>query len=121
MDIETTNPAGTIQSLDKVLESRKAADPSTSYTAKLFHKGLPKILGKVTEESCEVLEAAHEDGVTEMHGVDHLVYEVADLWFHSMVLLHYKGHSGQEVLTELARRFGTSGIEEKNSRPKENA
>jgi len=113
MDTHTPDLAGMIQALDAVLEARKSADPSTSYTAKLFSKGLPKILGKVAEESCETIEAAYEDAT------DHLVYETADLWFHTMVLLHQKGRSGADVLAELARRFGTSGIEEKNSRSKE--
>jgi len=113
--METSKPelTGMIQSLDEVLAARKAADPSSSYTAKLFSKGLPKILAKVVEESCETIEAAHEEGT------DHLVAETADLWFHTMVLLHHKGRSGADVLAELARRFGTSGIDEKNSRTKE--
>lgn len=104
---------GIIASLDEVLTARKGADPSSSYTAKLFSKGLPKILAKVVEESCETVEAAHEDDT------DHLVYEVADVWFHTLVLLHHKGRNGADVLAELARRFGVSGIEEKNSRTKE--
>lgn len=114
--METSKPelTGMIQSLDEVLTARKAADPSSSYTAKLFSKGLPKILAKVVEEASETWEAAHETD-----GTDHLVYEVADLWFHSMVLLHHKGRTGSDVLAELARRFGTSGIDEKNSRTKE--
>jgi phosphoribosyl-ATP pyrophosphohydrolase len=113
--METSKPelTGMIQSLDDVLSLRKNADPSSSYTAKLFSKGLPKILAKVVEESCETIEAAHEEGS------DHLVAEVADLWFHTMVLLHHKGRTGEDVLGELARRFGVSGIDEKNSRAKE--
>jgi phosphoribosyl-ATP pyrophosphohydrolase len=113
--METSKPGltGMIQSLDAVLAQRKQADPASSYTAKLFSKGLPKILAKVVEESCETVEAAYEEGS------DHLVAETADLWFHTLVLLHHKGRSGADVLAELSRRFGTSGIEEKNSRSKE--
>lgn len=102
-----------IEKLDDVIEKRKTADPLTSYTAQLFSKGLSKINKKVIEESCEVIEAAHEKDI------NHLVYEVADLWFHTLVLLHYKGLSGTDVLKELEKRFGTSGIEEKNSRMKD--
>jgi len=104
--MQKPDSTGIIASLDEVLAARKGADPSSS-------KGLPKILAKVVEESCETVEAAHEDGT------DHLVYEVADVWFHTMVLLHHKGRNGADVLAELARRFGVSGIEEKNSRTKE--
>jgi phosphoribosyl-ATP pyrophosphohydrolase len=113
MEMQKPDSTGIIASLDEVLAARKGADPSSSYTAKLFSKGLPKILSKVVEESCETIEAAHEEGT------DHLVYETADLWFHTMVLLHHKGRNGADVLAELARRFGVSGIEEKNSRSKE--
>jgi phosphoribosyl-ATP pyrophosphohydrolase len=97
--------------LAETLEARKGADPQSSYVAKLYHKGLPKILEKVQEESRETIEAAAEEGT------DHLVYEVGDLWFHTLVLLHHKGRTGQDVLQELARRFGVSGLVEKASRP----
>lgn len=103
--------AGLIEALDRVLEERKAQDPTQSYVAKLYHKGLPKILEKVEEESRETIEAASEEGT------DHLVYEVGDLWFHTLVLLHHRGRTGADVLQELARRFGVSGIVEKASRP----
>ncbi len=103
--------AGLIDALDRVLEERKAQDPTQSYVAKLYHKGLPKILEKVEEESRETIEAAAEEGT------DHLVYEVGDLWFHTLVLLHHRGRTGADVLQELARRFGVSGIVEKASRP----
>ena len=103
--------SGLIEALDLVLEERKTQDPNQSYVAKLYHKGLPKILEKVEEECRETVEAASEEGT------DHLVYEVGDLWFHTLVLLHHKGRSGAEVVAELARRFGVSGIEEKASRP----
>lgn len=96
--------------LDKVLESRKHADPATSYAARLFGEGLERILSKVDEESQEVIKAARQE--TE----DHVVAEVADLWFHTLVLLHQQNRSGQDVLNTLDNRFGISGIEEKASR-----
>jgi phosphoribosyl-ATP pyrophosphohydrolase len=108
---ENPHAGGLLEALDQVLEDRKGQDPSQSYVSKLYHKGLPKILEKVEEESRETVEAAAEEGT------DHLVYEVADLWFHTLVLLHHKGRTGTDVVAELARRFGVSGIVEKASRP----
>jgi phosphoribosyl-ATP pyrophosphohydrolase len=100
----------TLQRLTETLEARKHADPESSYVAKLFSKGEDAILKKVIEESGEVLLAAKEGDK------QHLVYEVADLWFHSMVLLAHKGLSADDVLKELARREGLSGIIEKANR-----
>jgi phosphoribosyl-ATP pyrophosphohydrolase len=100
----------TLQRLTATLAARKTAAPDSSYVAKLFSKGEDAILKKVIEEAGEVLLASKEgDG-------QHLVYEVADLWFHSMVLLAHHGLTAQDVLNELARREGVSGIAEKNSR-----
>jgi len=99
-----------LQRLTETLEARKNAAPETSYVAKLFSKGEDAILKKVIEEAGEVLLAA-KDGDKQ-----HLVYEVADLWFHSLVLLAHKDMSADDVLKELARREGVSGIEEKGSR-----
>ncbi len=99
-----------LQRLTETLEARKSAAPESSYAAKLFSKGDDAILKKVIEEAGEVLLAA-KDGDKQ-----HLVYEVADLWFHSMVLLAQKGLSADDVLQELARREGVSGIAEKASR-----
>ncbi len=99
-----------LQQLDAVLAERKQADPDSSYVASLYAKGLDAILKKVGEEAVETVMAA-KDGDR-----DHLVYEVADLWFHSMVLLAAQDLSSREVLDELARRFGLSGLEEKASR-----
>ncbi|MBK1629199.1 phosphoribosyl-ATP diphosphatase [Thiohalocapsa halophila] len=96
--------------LAEVLEARKAADPESSYVAKLYAKGLDAILKKVGEEATETVMAA-KDGVPER-----LVAEVADLWFHTLVLLVQQGHHPDQVLAELERRFGLSGIEEKARR-----
>lgn len=96
--------------LGKVLEARKAESPDSSYVAKLYAKGLDAILKKIGEEATETVMAA-KDG-----DADKIVYEVADLWFHSMVLLAHQGLSSQAVLSELERRFGLSGIVEKAQR-----
>lgn len=99
-----------LQRLTETLEVRKGAAPDSSYVAKLFSKGDDAILKKVIEEAGEVLLAAKDADK------QHLVYEVADLWFHTMVLLAQKGLSADDVLNELARREGVSGIAEKASR-----
>jgi phosphoribosyl-ATP pyrophosphohydrolase len=99
-----------LQRLTGTLEARKQAAPDSSYVAKLFSKGDDAILKKVIEEAGEVLLAAKETDK------QHLVHEVADLWFHCMVLLAHKGLSAADVLNELARREGVSGISEKAGR-----
>ncbi|MEY3747666.1 MAG: hypothetical protein RL194_1125 [Pseudomonadota bacterium] len=96
--------------LAELLEQRKAADPQSSYVAKLYSKGLDGILKKVGEEAAETIIAA-KDGDAEK-----IIYETADLWFHCMVMLAHAGLKPQDVLNELARREGLSGIEEKLSR-----
>jgi len=96
--------------LADVLEARKQADPDSSYVAKLYAKGPDAILKKIGEEATETVMAA-KDGVAEK-----IVYEVADLWFHCMVLLAQQGLRPELVLAELERRFGLSGIEEKAAR-----
>lgn len=95
-----------------VLESRKNASPDSSYVSKLYSKGLDAILKKVGEEATETVMAA-KDG-----DKDHIIYEVADLWFHSMILLAQQNLHPDDVLAELERRFGTSGLVEKASRKK---
>ncbi|MBV7539954.1 phosphoribosyl-ATP diphosphatase [Acidovorax sp. sic0104] len=100
--------------LAQVIESRKPAnggDPDKSYVTRLLHKGPDSFLKKIGEEATEVVMAAKDV----QHGADKskLVYEVADLWFHSMVALAHYGLTPADVLTELERREGTSGIEEK--------
>ncbi|GAB1235065.1 phosphoribosyl-ATP diphosphatase [Ferrigenium sp. UT5] len=102
-----------LQRLTETLESRKSAAPDSSYVARLFSKGDDAILKKVIEEAGEVLLAAKEGDPA------HLVYEVADLWFHSMVLLAQHGLTADAVLLELARREGISGIAEKAARKQE--
>ena len=105
-----------IKRLTVVLEERRQADPDLSYVAKLHDRGLDHILKKVGEESAETLIAAKAiayDGNSES-----VVYETADLWFHTMVMLSHLGIEPKEVLEELERRFGLSGIEEKASRKK---
>jgi len=96
--------------LHATLLQRFEAEPDTSYTASLYAKGLDAILKKVGEEAAETIMAA-KDG-----DLDKLVYEVADLWFHTLVLLAQQGSSPQAVIDELAKRMGTSGIAEKAAR-----
>ncbi len=100
----------TLRQLAETLEERKSAAPDSSYVASLYAKGLDAILKKIGEEATETVMAA-KDGDN-----DKIVYETADLWFHSMVLLAHVGLKPDDVLNELQRRFGLSGLEEKASR-----
>lgn len=99
-----------LQALSEVLEQRKNADPDTSYVAKLYSKGLDTILKKIGEEATETVIAA-KGGDTQQ-----VIYETADLWFHCIVLLKHLDLEPGQVLAELARRFGLSGLEEKAGR-----
>ena len=106
--------------LAEIIESRKLAnggDPATSYVSRLFAKGDDAILKKIGEEATETVMAAKDARV----GGDHskVLYECADLWFHSLVMLAQFDLSPQQVLDELARREGVSGIEEKAARKDE--
>ncbi|HKJ08139.1 MAG TPA: phosphoribosyl-ATP diphosphatase [Gammaproteobacteria bacterium] len=101
-----------LEALARVLEERKSADPDSSYVAGLYGKGLNAILKKVGEEATETILAAKEDSD------EHLVYETADLWFHTMVMLAARGLGPDDVLRELGRRFGLSGLDEKAARGK---
>ena len=92
--------------LAEVIESRKAGDPKTSYVARLFQKGPDAILKKIGEEATETVMAC-KDGDRQK-----IVYETADLWFHSMLALSAYGLKPADVLDELARRVGQSGLEE---------
>ena len=103
----------TLEKLAAVLEQRKQSDPDSSYVAKLYSKGLDAILKKIGEEATETVMAA-KDGEK-----DKIIYEIADLWFHTMVLLSQQGLAPQDVLNELERRFGLSGLEEKANRAPE--
>ncbi|MGP9689965.1 bifunctional phosphoribosyl-AMP cyclohydrolase/phosphoribosyl-ATP diphosphatase HisIE [Psychrobacter sp. AOP22-C1-C5] len=119
-----TNDSSILQQLDQVLTERKQADADSSYVASLYAKGLNKILEKVGEESTESIIAAkdfaHCDESRDKAQFDEaraeLIYEVADVWFHTLVGLAWFDIESDAVLNELGRRFGLSGIEEKASR-----
>ena len=107
-----------LQRLAQIIDSRKAAnggDPGTSYVARLLHKGPDAFLKKIGEEATEAVMAAkdidHLGNTPELKAK--LIGEVADLWFHSMIALSHYGLSPLDVIAELERREGTSGIEEK--------
>lgn len=93
-----------------VLESRKSAAADSSYVASLYAKGLDTILKKIGEEATETVIAAKGDDKGQV------IYEVADLWFHTLVLLAHQGLGPDDVLNELGRRFGLSGLDEKAAR-----
>ena len=108
------NNLDTLQRLADIIESRKPAnggDPEKSYVSRLLHKGPDAFLKKIGEEATETVMAAKDVD----HGGDpaKLVYEVADLWFHSMIALVHYGLKPSDVIEELARREGLSGLEEK--------
>ena len=113
-DSQAPSSQDALARLAAVIESRKPAhggDPDKSYVARLLHKGPDAFLKKIGEEATEVVMAAKDAD----HGGDasKIIYEVADLWFHSMVALAHYGFSPADVVAELVRREGTSGIEEK--------
>ena len=101
-----------LKAVYRVIQERKGASADTSYTASLFQKGIDKILKKIGEEAAEVIIAG-KGGKRE-----EIIYETADLFFHSLVLLGYYDIPPETVYDELRRRFGTSGIEEKELRSK---
>ena len=110
----STSARDALARLAAVIESRKPAnggDPDKSYVARLLHKGPDAFLKKIGEEATEVVMAAKDAD----HGGDagKILYEVADLWFHSMIALAHYGLTPAQVVAELERREGTSGIEEK--------
>lgn len=126
---ETNQPSNTasesiLQQLDKVLNERKQADADSSYVASLYARGLNKILEKVGEEAIESIIAAKDlansNALTDKNQYDaarhELIYEVADVWFHTLVALAWFDIESDVVLSELGRRFGLSGIDEKASR-----
>ena len=113
-DTASTSSQDALARLAAVIESRKPAnggDPDKSYVARLLHKGPDAFLKKIGEEATEVVMAAKDAD----HGGDagKILYEVADLWFHSMIALAHYGLTPPQVVAELERREGTSGIEEK--------
>ena len=99
-----------LQRLMAVLASRKGADPDSSYVANLYDKGLDAILKKIGEESTETIIAAKSGDKQQ------IVYEIADLWFHCLVMLAQQNLDARLVLDELERRFGVSGVDEKAAR-----
>lgn len=99
-----------LKRLAATLEQRKLADPGSSYVASLYAQGLPAILKKIGEEATELVLAANSG---EKNAI---IHETADLWFHTLVLLAQTGLRPEEVLAELERRFGRSGLEEKRAR-----
>jgi phosphoribosyl-ATP pyrophosphohydrolase len=104
------NVNDTLEKLAEVIEARKIATAEKSYVASLFEKGMNTILKKIGEEAAETIVAAKEDDD------EQLVYETADLWFHTLVMLAARGLGPGDVLAELERRFGMSGLEEKAAR-----
>ena len=117
-EVDQVQVDGVLSALTTVLEQRKRdARPDSSYVAKLHHDGLDKILKKVGEECAETLVAAKN---AEAHGdTQDLIYETADLWFHSLVMLSHLGSDYRAVLRELERRFDLSGLAEKAARETE--
>lgn len=104
----------TLERIAQILAERKQASADSSYVASLYLKGLNKILEKVGEEATETILAA-KDAQTSGNN-DELIYETADLWFHSMIMLSALDVHPQAVIDELERRFGVSGHVEKASR-----
>ncbi len=104
--------ADVLRRLGQVIAARKGADPASSYVASLFAKGGDAVMKKVAEEAAETLLAAKDGDKL------NIVRETADLWFHSLVLLAWHGIGPEDVLAELQRREGVSGLDEKKSRAK---
>lgn len=96
--------------LAETLKERKGAEPDSSYVASLYHKGTDAICKKVAEEAAETIMAAKDKDLL------HVVWEVTDVWFHTMILLAHFGLSVDDVLAEFRRREGVSGIDEKKAR-----
>ena len=106
-----------LNKLTAILEERRQADPDDSYVASLHARGLNKILEKVGEEATETILAAKDAEASGDKAA--LISETADLWFHTLVMLGHLDLTPAEVLQELERRFGTSGLEEKAARSKQ--
>lgn len=96
--------------LEQILEQRKSASADSSYVSSLYNKGTDQILKKIAEESAEVIMAAKEEDS------DKIIHEVADLWFHTMILLRHQNIAFSDIEEELMRRYGVSGLTEKLNR-----
>ncbi len=103
-----------LQRLTQTIEARKSADPAHSYVAKLLNSNQDKVLKKIAEEAAETIMACKDNDR------EQIIYETADLWFHCLVMLTRHNISPEDILRELERREGTSGIEEKLSRSQPN-
>jgi phosphoribosyl-ATP pyrophosphohydrolase len=101
-----------LKQLEIILEDRKSANSNNSYVSSLYQKGTDEILKKIAEESAEVIMATKDDIENK------IIYEVADLWFHTLVLLRHKNIEVDKIEQELSRRFGLSGLAEKANRTK---
>lgn len=112
LDMPDHDVSGVLSAVADVIESRKGADPTTSYVAKLFSKAPDGMLKKIGEEAAECIMAAKDSSQCD------IIYETADLWFHTLVMLAHYNLRPEQVLAELERREGTSGIAEKLSRGK---
>lgn len=110
----STADKSVVAQLMAVIEDRKRNPPPKSYTTTLLQGGIPKIGGKIQEEAREVVEAAYEEGEP---GRRHVIAEAADVVYHLLVLLAHEEVRWDEVETEIARRFGISGLDEKAARP----
>ena len=106
------SPESILTAIYHVIQQRKLAEADSSYVASLYDKGLDKILGKIGEEATETAVAGKAGDL------DQVIYETADLWFHTLILLGYYDLPPEKVLDELKRRFGLSGLEEKANRSK---
>ena len=109
----------TLERLDEILESRKQSGAEESYVAGLHARGLNKILEKVGEEATETILAAKDLAAADAAATDArqaVISETADLWFHCLVMLSHLDISSNDIMHELERRFGTSGLEEKAAR-----
>lgn len=109
--VDTTQSYDILDTLYHTICERKGASPESSYVAKLFHKGDNAFLKKIVEEAGELTFAVKDNNEHE------IIYEAADLWFHSLIALASRGISPDKIRQELSRRVGVSGIVEKNSRP----
>ncbi len=110
-DVRDCGPV--LREIADVIDSRRTADPKSSYVASLFKKAPDGMLKKIGEEACETVMAAKDKDQ------DKIIYECADLWFHTMVMLSYYHLRPEDVIAELARREGLSGLVEKAARPKD--